>query len=173
MIKGSVMFSGNDRQPCFADYKAKLYHDSHIQHVAILISEHSTSNSTFITHNDFTTYTAVRAVLQQLGYGVRYDFIKVYYLAPRSEFIGETEPLISTIPLEWKPSKSDFNQPTFIEKVVGFFTGKRTVIAKKASYHILSGQDDFVCGEYYYAGKDFEADEREEKYKELCDFFEL
>ncbi|MFA0442461.1 hypothetical protein AB4560_21345 [Vibrio sp. 10N.222.51.C12] len=167
MIQGTVMFSGNDRQPCFADYKAKLYHSSHIQHVAILISENATSNSTFVNNNDFTTYTAVKAVLQQLGYGVRFDFIDFYYLHPRDKYSDEV--LISRIPVKWNPSPSDYTSVSLIERLRTRYRKKAT----KTSYNILVGQDDFYCGEPYFAARDFEQEERTEKYKELCDFFEL
>ena len=167
MIQGTVMFSGNDRQPCFADYKAKLYHKSYIQHVAILISEHSTSNSTFINHNDFSTYTAVKSVLQQLGYGVRFDFIDFYYLHPKDQYSDDV--LISRIPVKWNPSPSDYTSVSLMERLKTRYRQKAT----KTSYNILVGQDDFYCGEPYFAAKDFEQEERVEKYKELCNFFEL
>ncbi|USD58835.1 hypothetical protein J4N45_09870 [Vibrio sp. SCSIO 43140] len=174
MIQGTVVFSGNARQPCLADYIIKLDDSKTIQSMKVLLSENEQSKSTFINNNDFSTYSAVKAVLENCCYGVRFDFIDVYYLHPDFDSYPKNKlPDISKIPLKWKPTIDEFKPLSPIQKLIAAFGGTVTRTAEMSSFDTVVGQNEFFCEEPYYAARDFKASERDEKYAELCRLFDL
>ncbi|WP_157372657.1 hypothetical protein [Photobacterium marinum] len=172
MLKGTVVYAGNDHQPCLVDYKIKVVRSKYITRMKVLLTENQECLSTAILNNEFTTYSAVKAVLNATCYGVRYDLIDVYCQHGKLDEYDDSI-LISRVPLKWKPQELDYTPLNLNQKLALHLGHKVEREAVGRSYHILVGQDDFFCSEPYYAGHDFDEDERMEKYQELCDLFGL
>jgi hypothetical protein len=180
MIEGTIVFAGNYKQPCLADFKLVLDKSNPIYGIDILLSENKDSNSTRIDNNEYSILTAVKSVLDKHCSGIRLDSIAVYYKKPGLEGLEylrdldiDCAPCLLRIPLKCKLKDSDLEPLTLVQKVKRVIGGSITRTVKEPAMNRVIGEFDYHCGTPYPAVNDFEEHERNLMYKKLCRTFEL